>query len=105
MSDAKNTVLQAAAELFGDKDPTAVDRWVAADYKQHSALAPDGPEALRGLVAGLGEDFRYEGARVIADGTWSPCTAPTTASARTRSSGSTSSGSTPTASWPSTGTP
>ncbi|WWM30660.1 hypothetical protein QD712_08245 [Streptomyces acidiscabies] len=33
MSSAKNTVLQAAAELFGDKDPSAVDRWVAADYK------------------------------------------------------------------------
>ena len=68
MSNVKNTVLQAATELFGDKDPTAVDRWVAADYKQHSALAADGPEALRGLVAGLGESFRYEGARVIADG-------------------------------------
>jgi predicted SnoaL-like aldol condensation-catalyzing enzyme len=68
MSNAKNTVLQAAAELFGDKDPSAVDRWVAADYTQHSALAADGPEALRAMVAGLGEDFRYEGARVITDG-------------------------------------
>ncbi|GAA2295197.1 nuclear transport factor 2 family protein [Streptomyces hawaiiensis] len=68
MSNAKNTVLQAAAELFGDKDPSAVDRWVAAGYTQHSALAADGPEALRELVAGLGDDFRYEGARVIADG-------------------------------------
>ncbi|MDX3579441.1 nuclear transport factor 2 family protein [Streptomyces sp. FL07-04A] len=68
MSNAKNAVLQALSELFGDKDPTAVDRWVAADYTQHSALAADGPEALRALVAGLGEDFRYEGARVIADG-------------------------------------
>ncbi|MGO4759752.1 nuclear transport factor 2 family protein, partial [Streptomyces sp. 2MCAF27] len=68
MSNAKNTVLQASTELFGDKDPSAVDRWVAADYTQHSALAADGPEALRGLVAGLGEDFCYEGARVIADG-------------------------------------
>ena len=27
MSNAKNTVLQAATELFGDKDPAAVDRW------------------------------------------------------------------------------
>ncbi|MCX5374579.1 nuclear transport factor 2 family protein [Streptomyces sp. NBC_00103] len=68
MSDNKNTVLQAATELFGDKDPSAVDRWVAADYTQHSSLAADGPQALRGLVAGLGADFRYEGARVIADG-------------------------------------
>jgi predicted SnoaL-like aldol condensation-catalyzing enzyme len=68
MSDAKNTVLTAAGELFGKKDPTAVDRWVAADYTQHSTLAADGPQALRQLVAGLPEGFRYEGARVIADG-------------------------------------
>lgn len=66
--DAKEIVLAAAKELFGDKDATAVDRWVARDYKQHSALAPDGPEGLRGLVATAPEGFRYEGARVIADG-------------------------------------
>ncbi|MFD4605623.1 nuclear transport factor 2 family protein [Streptomyces sp. NPDC058464] len=65
---SKDIVLKAAGELFGDRDPGAVDRWVAADYRQHSSLAADGPEALRTLVAGLAEDFRYEGARVIADG-------------------------------------
>jgi predicted SnoaL-like aldol condensation-catalyzing enzyme len=64
----REIVLKAAGELFGDKDPSAVDRWVAADYTQHSSLAADGPEALRGLVASLPEGFRYEGARVIADG-------------------------------------
>ncbi|MGW5653835.1 nuclear transport factor 2 family protein [Streptomyces humi] len=68
MSNPKSTVLQAAGELFGDKDPAAVDRWVAAGYTQHSALAADGPEALRGLVESLGADFRYESARVLADG-------------------------------------
>ncbi|MGY5013138.1 nuclear transport factor 2 family protein [Streptomyces sp. 900105755] len=65
---SKDIVLRAAGELFGDRDPGAVDRWVAADYRQHSSLAADGPEALRALVAGLPGDFRYEGARVIADG-------------------------------------
>ncbi|RAG84279.1 hypothetical protein DN069_17450 [Streptacidiphilus pinicola] len=64
----REVVLKAVGELFGDKDPSAVDRWVAPDYKQHSSLAADGPEALRGLVAGLPEGFRYENARVIADG-------------------------------------
>jgi predicted SnoaL-like aldol condensation-catalyzing enzyme len=64
----KEVVLTAVGELFGDKDPSAVDRWVAPGYKQHSSLAADGPEALRALVAGLPEGFRYEGARVIADG-------------------------------------
>ncbi|MEU0565986.1 nuclear transport factor 2 family protein [Nonomuraea sp. NPDC005983] len=67
-NDAKITVLHAAGQLFGDKDPSAVDRWAAPGYIQHSALAADGPEALRQLVAGLPDDFRYEGVRVIADG-------------------------------------
>lgn len=66
--DNKELVLTAAGELFGAKDPSAVDRWVAPDYRQHSALIGDGPEALRGLVANLPEGFRYELARVIADG-------------------------------------
>jgi predicted SnoaL-like aldol condensation-catalyzing enzyme len=64
----KELVLKATGELFGDKDPSAVDRWVAAGYRQHSSLIADGPEALRGLVANLPEGFRYELARVIADG-------------------------------------
>jgi predicted SnoaL-like aldol condensation-catalyzing enzyme len=66
--DNKELVLKATGELFGAKDPSAVDRWVAPDYRQHSALIGDGPEALRGLVANLPEGFRYEPARVIADG-------------------------------------
>lgn len=65
---SKDIVTKAAGELFGQKDPSAVDRWVAADYRQHSSLAADGPEALRRLVSELPEGFRYEGARVIADG-------------------------------------
>ncbi|ANP53333.1 putative SnoaL-like aldol condensation-catalyzing enzyme [Streptomyces griseochromogenes] len=64
----KDLVLKAVGELFGDKDPSAVDRWVSPTYKQHSTLAADGPEALRELISSLPADFRYEGARVIADG-------------------------------------
>ncbi|MEU7475059.1 nuclear transport factor 2 family protein [Lentzea sp. NPDC042327] len=66
--DTKELVLKATGELFGDRDPSAVDRWVAPDYRQHSALIGDGPEALRGLVASLPDGFRYEPARVVADG-------------------------------------
>ncbi|MEU9015588.1 nuclear transport factor 2 family protein [Streptomyces sp. NPDC048479] len=64
----KDLVLKAVRELFGDKDPSAVDRWVSPSYTQHSALVADGPEALRELVSSLSADFRYDGARVIADG-------------------------------------
>lgn len=68
MVKAKDTVLAAAKELFADKDASAADRWAAVNYKQHSALAPDGVEGLRALVANLPDGFRYEGARVISDG-------------------------------------
>ncbi|MGW0816967.1 nuclear transport factor 2 family protein [Streptomyces viridiviolaceus] len=64
----KELVLRAVGELFGKQDPSAVDRWVSAGYIQHSSLAADGPEPLRTLVSSLPDGFRYEGARVIADG-------------------------------------
>ncbi|WP_344614799.1 nuclear transport factor 2 family protein [Dactylosporangium salmoneum] len=61
-------VATAAGQLFRDKDPSAVDRWVAPTYTQHSSLAVDGPEGLRDLVAALPAGFRYEPARSISDG-------------------------------------
>ncbi|MFI9256807.1 nuclear transport factor 2 family protein [Streptomyces sioyaensis] len=64
----KDLVLKATGELFGDKDPSAVDRWVSPDFRQHSTLAADGPEGLRALVSSLPADFRYDRARVLADG-------------------------------------
>jgi predicted SnoaL-like aldol condensation-catalyzing enzyme len=66
--NAKEIVLSAAGQLFGDKDPTAVDRWVAPAYVQHSALASDGPAGLRKLVENLPAGFSYDLHRVIADG-------------------------------------
>ena len=65
--DTKEIVLTAVGQLFADRDPSAVDRWVAPGYRQHSSLVADGPEPLRQLVAGLPDGFRYELARVIAD--------------------------------------
>src|SRR5690242_4273736 len=65
---SKDIVVEAVGELFADRDPGAVDRWVAEDYRQHSSLAADGPAALRTLVADLPPGFRYEPARVIAEG-------------------------------------
>jgi predicted SnoaL-like aldol condensation-catalyzing enzyme len=66
--DNKQIVVTAAGQLFGDRDPSAVDRWVSPMYVQHSSLAADGPEAVRELVTNLPEGFRYEPARVLADG-------------------------------------
>jgi predicted SnoaL-like aldol condensation-catalyzing enzyme len=65
--NAKGTAIQAMEELFNEKDPTAVDRWVASEYRQHS-MAPDGPEAMRQIVSTFPENVRYEHVRAIADG-------------------------------------
>ncbi|MFI7483487.1 nuclear transport factor 2 family protein [Kocuria sp. M1R5S2] len=61
------TVIAAGTELFRDRDPSAVDRWWAEDFRQHSPLAPDGREGLRDLVQHLPEDFRVEIVRVLDD--------------------------------------
>jgi predicted SnoaL-like aldol condensation-catalyzing enzyme len=66
--NAKDVVLTAAGQLFGDRDPSAVDRWASATYVQHSSLAADGSAGLRSLVESLPAGFRYDLHRVIADG-------------------------------------
>src|SRR5215207_9554819 len=63
MTTAKDVAIAATTEIFGKKDPSAVDRWVSPDYVQHSALAGDGPAAMRELVASLGPDFDYKPTR------------------------------------------
>ena len=65
--EAGDVAVQAMDELFGAKDPNAVDRWMAKDYRQHS-LAPDGPDGTRQIVATFHDGVRYERVRVIADG-------------------------------------
>ncbi|MEX5259613.1 nuclear transport factor 2 family protein [Kocuria sp. CPCC 205263] len=65
---SKQIVLTAGTELFGDRDLTAVDRHWAPDYRQHSALAPDGREGLRGMFQQLPPDFRFEPLRMLEDG-------------------------------------
>ncbi|NYD78603.1 nuclear transport factor 2 family protein [Arthrobacter cupressi] len=64
----KDLVQQAGRELFIDRDTGAIDRWWSANYRQHSALAGDGPEALRALVENVPPDFQYEPVRIFADG-------------------------------------
>ncbi|MFG3499525.1 nuclear transport factor 2 family protein [Streptomyces sp. NPDC047928] len=68
MRSAKETVLAAGAEMFGNRDASAVDAWVSPTYVQHSAMAADGPEGLRQVIARLGDGFRYEPHRALGDG-------------------------------------
>lgn len=70
MTIAQNKLLVADATdaFFNQHDPSAVDRYVGASYTQHSTLIGDGPEALRALVASLGDGVSYEAVRLLADG-------------------------------------
>lgn len=65
---AKATVLTAATALFLEQDPSAVDTHFGPVYIQHSTLAADGLEGLRGLAGNLPADFGYELVRTIAEG-------------------------------------
>jgi predicted SnoaL-like aldol condensation-catalyzing enzyme len=64
----KALVIQATTELLEDRDPSAIDRYWAAHYIQHSPVVGGGLEGLRSRIGRLGPDFRYERVRAIADG-------------------------------------
>lgn len=67
--NAFDLVTTAAAQLFSERNVSAADEYFADSYIQHSALAEDGIAGLKALVNNLPENFHYEPARVIADGT------------------------------------
>lgn len=58
-------VTTAMRELFVEKDLTALDRYWAEPYVQHSPQLPDGLGTLRAAVPGL-EGFSWEPQRVAA---------------------------------------
>jgi predicted SnoaL-like aldol condensation-catalyzing enzyme len=60
-------VLTAMRELFGEKDLTALDRYWAEPYVQHSPRMPDGLDTLRAVVPGL-QGFSWEPQRTAAQG-------------------------------------
>ncbi|APW36342.1 hypothetical protein RD110_03205 [Rhodoferax koreense] len=67
----KRLVLQAAQELFGNLDLTALDRYWGDSYIQHNPLYPDGKEQIRALIQGAidsGVPTKAEVKRVVAEG-------------------------------------
>ncbi|MEV8342882.1 nuclear transport factor 2 family protein [Streptomyces niveus] len=60
-------VLTAMRELFADKDLTAIDRYWAEPYIQHSPQMPNGLDTLRSTVPHL-EGFSWEPQRIAAQG-------------------------------------
>ncbi|MFD6803007.1 nuclear transport factor 2 family protein [Streptomyces cyaneofuscatus] len=61
------TVLTAMRELFAEKDLTALDRYWAEPYVQHSPGMPSGLDTLRAAVPDL-RGFRWEPQRIAAQG-------------------------------------
>jgi len=66
--DNKALVLKGIKGVFIDRDPTAIDRFFSADYRQHNPQIPNGPEAIKGLLGNLPSAFKYEPGLVMADG-------------------------------------
>ncbi|MEV0894044.1 nuclear transport factor 2 family protein [Promicromonospora sp. MEB111] len=60
-------VLTAMRELFAEKDLTALERYWAEPYVQHSPQLPDGLDTLRSAVPGL-QGFSWEPQRIAAQG-------------------------------------
>ncbi|MFD5695396.1 nuclear transport factor 2 family protein [Streptomyces rubiginosohelvolus] len=60
-------VTTAMRELFVEKNLTALDRYWAEPYVQHSPHLPDGLDTLRAAVPGL-QGFSWEPQRVAAQG-------------------------------------
>ena len=63
----KALVLEGLKGVFIDRDPAVLDRLFSADYRQHNPQIPNGPAAIKGLLASLSPDFKYEPGLVMAD--------------------------------------
>ncbi|MGU7774183.1 nuclear transport factor 2 family protein [Burkholderia sp. MR1-5-21] len=64
----KALVLEAITGVFVSRDPGVLDRLFSDDYRQHNPLIPNGPSAIKALLANLKPDFRYEPGLIVAEG-------------------------------------
>lgn len=70
MADTKATAIEALSNTLGAGNADVVDQYFGPEYIQHNPMVPNGPDGLKGLIAGLAENpaFKSETFRVIADG-------------------------------------
>ncbi|MEU8824881.1 nuclear transport factor 2 family protein [Streptomyces sp. NPDC048636] len=68
MSNNGELVRNALTALFVNRDTSAVERYWSESYLQHNPEMPDARDHLAGIVAALGDDFRYEPGLVVAEG-------------------------------------
>jgi predicted SnoaL-like aldol condensation-catalyzing enzyme len=67
-TSTREFVIQANAELFGDKDISALDRHWAAGYIQHNPIVPDGRDGLKAVLESIPSVPDAVTHRVLADG-------------------------------------
>ena len=63
----KEIVLEVLKRAFIDRDPTVVEQYFGANYKQHNPLIPDGPSAVAQMSQTL-TTLTYEPGMAVADG-------------------------------------
>jgi len=63
----KAIVLEVLKRAFIDRDPTVVEQYFGANYKQHNPVIPDGPSAIAEMIPTL-TALTYERGMAVADG-------------------------------------
>ena len=63
----KAIVLEVLKGAFIDRDPTVVEQYFGASYKQHNPVIPDGPSAIAQMIPTL-TALTYEPGMAVADG-------------------------------------
>ena len=56
----EDLVVKAITGLFIKRDPSVIEKYWSETYKQHNPGIPDGRGDLKGIVASLTKEFRYE---------------------------------------------
>ena len=63
----KEIVLEVLKRTFVERDPTVVEQYFGASYKQHNPVIPDGPSAIAKMIPTLSA-LTYEPGMAVADG-------------------------------------
>jgi predicted SnoaL-like aldol condensation-catalyzing enzyme len=63
----KETVLEVLKRAFIDRDPTVVEQYFGASYKQHNPVIADGPLAIAKIIPTL-TALTYKPGMAVADG-------------------------------------
>lgn len=64
----KEIVVAGMKGLFITRDVSVIDKYWSPAYVQHNPAVPNGSEVLKGWVASLPANFKYEPGMVVAEG-------------------------------------